>query len=134
MDNSRGYIILRCCASIRLNPVRFNSILQCLHGSYNRNPRWHNSAQGSQFNVCADFWSVWTPTWRFEDCSGPTFLIFDAVWTDRITQLGRVSLRTMLTDCLDVDVAFYRLFGLTKACSTEERTRPRFGTLPQSDF
>ena len=33
-------------------------------------------------------------------------LPFEAVWTDRLTQLGKVSFPTWLTDRLDADVAF----------------------------
>ena len=39
--------------------------------------------QCSEFDVRANFWSVWTRTWRFEDWTD--LFDFEAVWTGRLT-------------------------------------------------
>ena len=62
--------------------------------------------QCSEFDVRTNFWSVWTRMWRFGDSFGPTVFAFEAISTDRLTQLGNVSFATWVTDRLDADVAF----------------------------
>jgi len=73
------------------------------------------SHQCSEFDVRTTFWSVWTWTWHFNHCFGWTVFGFEAVWTDRLTKLGKVSFVTWLTDRLDVDVAFWKRFGPDKS-------------------
>ena len=70
--------------------------------------------QCSEFDVRTTFWSVWTRTWHFNHWFGRTVFGFEAVWTDRLTKLGKVSFATWLTDRLDADVAFWKRFGPDK--------------------
>src|SRR5271170_2714088 len=67
---------------------------------------WSDGDQCSEFDVRTNFWSVWTRTWRFGESFGRTVLAFEAISSDRRTQLGNVSFATWVTDRLDADVAF----------------------------
>ena len=56
---------------------------------------FHYTNQCSEFDVRANFWSVWTRKWHFEDLFRTTVLTFEAIWTDRFTQLGKVPFPTL---------------------------------------
>jgi len=70
-----------------------------------------SSIQCSEFDVRTTFWSVWMRTWHFNHWFGRTVFGFEAVWTDRLTKLGKVSFGTWLMDRLDADVAFWKRSG-----------------------
>jgi len=73
------------------------------------------SGQCSEFDVRTTFWSVSTRMWHFNHRFGQTVFGFEAVWTDRLTKLGKVSFATWLMDRLDADVAFWKRFGPDKS-------------------
>ena len=80
-----------------------------------RNLPWRDARAAFRIRRPTTFWSVWTWAWRFNHWFGWTAFGFEAVWTDRLTELGKVSFVAWPPDRLDADVAFWKRFGRDKS-------------------